>query len=215
MSKLHSYICRIELFSGLSPESLKLLDEVCLLREYGCGEHLFFEGQRGEFVFFLISGVVQLSKVSLDGKEVVIKIINPGDLFAEVILFEKGTYPVNALALADSRVLQVSKRGMVQLLEQVDFRNDFISALMRKQKYLKDRIHFLTACNVDERFKSFLLQQYGRVGDVESAISKKEMAGVLGVTPESLSRLLLRLQKEGLLQWRGRHIKISPEYWSF
>lgn len=213
MQNLYNYICKIELFNGLSTESLELLGQICLLKEYRSRSHLFLEGDRGEFVFFLISGAVQLSKVSVDGKEVIIKVINPGDLFAEVILFEKGNYPVNALAIADSKVLLIAREGMLQLLERTDFRNDFISALMRKQRYLKERIHFLTACNVDERLRLFLSQQYGKVQEATCELSKKEMAAVLGVTPESLSRLLSKLQQQDLLEWKGKHIRISVDYW--
>ena len=213
MLNIHEYISRIELFSGLSAESSSLLSSICRPKECRAKEQLFLEGQPGQHVFFLISGGIQLSKCSADGKEIVIKIINPGELFAEVILFEKQNYPVNALALADSKLLQISKDGMFQLLNQTDFRNDFIAALMRKQRYLKERIHFLTAFNIEERFRQFLKQQFGKQSEISCPLSKKEIAAALGVTPESLSRLLLRLQQQQLLQWKGQKITVDDGFW--
>ena len=69
------------------------------------------------------------------------------------------------------------------------------------------RVLFLTQCDVEERLFLFFEEQYGRQNPVTLALSKKDVAEAIGTTPETLSRLIFRLQKEGRLSWRGRRVE--------
>ena len=110
-------------------------------------------------VHLLVSGRVQVHKTTPDGREVVIKVLAPGEVFAEVILFEIERYPATATAIAESLVLRVAKRDFHRLLDQPGFRNDFIVMLMQKQRYLAERIGQVTSQSVEERFFAFLREQ--------------------------------------------------------
>jgi len=77
-------------FQGISEASLKAVAEICLTRLYQKREILFTEGQRGMALFGCLTGAVQLYKTTPDGKEVVIKMIKPGEMYGEVVLFEAG-----------------------------------------------------------------------------------------------------------------------------
>ena len=117
---------------------------------------LFREGEPGEAMYLLVRGRISLTKLSLEGHETVIKVIKPGEVFAEVILFEQKQYPVTALALTDILVFKLLRRDLLGLLRQDDFRNDFIAMLLRKQRYLADRIQQLTSQDVEQRLRAFL-----------------------------------------------------------
>ena len=212
MNRLN-YINKIKLFDGLSAENKDKLSAIASEEECRKKAFLFHEGETGSAVYLLIYGDIQLHKTSPEGKEVVIKVIKPGELFAEVILFEENQYPVTAQAISDSLVLVLPKREVLQLLDLPEFRNDFIAVLMRKQRYLSQRIHYLSAYNLDERLRMFLLERFGRKDEILCALSKKDIAAAIGATPESLSRLLVRLEKDGLLHWEKQDIRISPAFW--
>ena len=119
--------------------------------------------------------------------------VRPGETFAEVILFEETRYPVTAVALTDVLLLKILRRDLQRLLEDGGFRGDFIAMLMRKQRYLAERIRLLSTQNVEERLFHFLREQYGPAERIEMGISRKALAAAIGTTPETLSRLLRRL----------------------
>jgi len=198
---------RTKLFENLSEESKANVADICTSKVLRKNELLFFEGDRGYSLFVLVEGSIQLYKSTPDGREIVIKVVKPGELFAEVILFEKDEYPVNAVAIQDSRVYALPKREFYRLLENELFRNEFIGTLMMKMRYLADKIQYLTSHDVESRLFLFLEEQFGRVESVETSFSKKSVAAAIGTTPETLSRLLPRLKKEGKIVWEGSIIK--------
>lgn len=207
------YLAATSLFKGLSNESRDKLASVCFGEKIPKKDLLFFEGERGSAFFQLISGRIQLHKTNEDGKETVIRLIKPGDIFAEVILFEQDVYPVTAVAVEDSEVIRLPKQDTLALLNEEHFRNEFIADLLQKQRYLAQQIQRLVAYDIEERFFLFLRDHYGENYKISPGISKKDIAAAIGATPESLSRLILRLQKRKVLTWKGKEIKIAPGFW--
>jgi CRP/FNR family transcriptional regulator len=213
--ELEKKIIEAEFFENLPPGSLKQLAEICMPRKAKKKEVLFLEGNEGGIFFLLLSGRVQLYRLSEDGKEVAIKVIGPGEIFAEVIIFEEDRYPVCASALTDCELIAVPTLQFVCLLENHDFRNDFIGMLMKKQRYLTNQIMYLTSNDVESRFYRFLIDQYGDSGEYEIGISKKDIATAIGATPETLSRMIHRLSESGLIDWRGTRLWVDPSCFEY
>ena len=206
-------IDQIGFFEGISKSSKKILSKFCLPSERPKQTILFREGEPGEAMFLLVKGRISLHKLSPDGRETVIKVIKPGEVFAEVILFEKKLYPVTAVTLTNVLILKILRRDLLDLLRQEDFRNDFIVMLLRKQRYLADKIQQLTSQDVEQRLRAFLLEQYGEMEQIEAEINKKQLAAAIGATPETLSRLLQDLRRRGSLTWKRGTISVSPAFW--
>ena len=130
-----------DLFGSLTDRSKRLIGEIALPRELARNETLFFEGEKGEAVYLLASGEIQLSKTNGSGdKTVIIKSVKAGEVFAEVVLFEEDRFPVTAIAVRKSLVYLFPKREFLTLLEIADFRNEFILMLLRRQRYLTERM---------------------------------------------------------------------------
>jgi CRP-like cAMP-binding protein len=200
-------------FEGISRSSKESLASLCLAHEQRRKSILFHEGDPGEAMFLLAGGRVGLHKITPDGREVAIKVIKPGEVFAEVILFEERVYPVTAVALTDILIFKLPRRDLLGLLRQEDFRNDFIAMLLRKQRYLAEKIRQLTSQDVEERLRAFLREQYGEQPQINAEINKKQMALAIGITPETLSRLLLQLKRRKCLTWKGGMITSTPTFW--
>jgi CRP/FNR family transcriptional regulator len=203
-----------QFFKGLSPENQKALASICISKTYQKREVIFHEGDNAHSVYLLASGNIQLYKISPDGREIVIKILKPGELFAEVILFEEKKYPVNAVPLRKSQVYLLPKMQFFCLLENHFFRNDFISMLMKKMRYLTDQIYQLTAFDVETRFWRFLEEQYGRREEYKITLSKKDIASAIGTVPETFSRMLFRLKKEGKASLEGMRLTLKKGFWA-
>ena len=210
---IHSIINRTRFFEGISASSRKALSTFCMPLERSKQTVLFREGETGEAMYLLVRGRISLLKLSSDGRETVIKVIKPGEVFAEVILFEKKYYPVTAVALTEILVFKLLRRDLLDLLRQEDFRNDFIAMLLRKQRYLADKIQQLTSQDVEQRLRAFLLEQYGAQSQIRAEINKKQLAAAIGATPETLSRLLQDLKRRQILTWKQGTITVAPNFW--
>ena len=200
-------------FQGLTPQSRMALAKLCRPRELRKNAVLFREGDRGGAMFLLASGSIQLHKTAPNGEEIVIKVVTPGESFAEVVLFEADRYPVTAVALATSRVYEFLRQDIQQLLGDSDYRRDFIAMLMRKQRYLAEKIRQLTAHDVETRLIAFLREQYGARDLMQATIPKKAIAAAINTTPETLSRLIARLKRQQKIVWTGRTIRFPAGYW--
>ncbi len=211
---IYQVIDHAKFFEGISQSSKQLLSKHCLPSQRPKQFVLFHEGEPGEAMFLLARGRISLHKLSQDGREIVIKVIKPGEVFAEVTLFEKKFYPVTAVALTEVLVLKLLRRDLLDMLRQEDFRNDFIAMLLRKQRYLADKIQQLTSQDVEERLRAFLIEQYGKREQIQAEINKKQLAAAIGATPETLSRLLQDLKNRKCLTWKQGTITISPAFWS-
>lgn len=201
---------QIQFFEDLSGESRNVLAGICIPKQLKKKEILFLEGDKGFSVYILTVGIIQLYKTSPEGREIVIKVVKPGEMFAEVILFEENRYPVSAVALVRSKLLLIPKHQFTCLLENEKFRIEFIGSMMKKMRYLADQIKYLTSTDVEERLLMFLKEQFGEFDETVCQLSKKDVAAAIGTTPETLSRILLRLKKEGVLIWEGSKISRNP-----
>lgn len=198
-----------EFFSDFSGSDLESLAKICMTKNLQKKEILFWEGATGYAAYVCLRGNIQLYKTGADGKEIVIKLIKPGEMFAEVILFEQQKYPVSARVLSESTVLIIPRNGFRDLLNQTEFRDDFIRVLMQKQRYLTNRIKYLSSADVEERLFLFLKEQFGEQKQIKTRLSKKDVAAAIGTTPETLSRVLIRLKNEQKMEWQSNQINLK------
>lgn len=203
-----------ELFGSLSEKSRKRIATIAVEKTLKKNQTLFLEGDKGHGIYLLVSGNIQLSKSNASSdRNVIIKSVRPGELFAEVILFESDKYPVTATAVKRSLVFFFPKNQFLSLLESGDFRNEFIHMLLRKQRYLTERLRSLITMDVGDKLFHYLGQHYGAKERIVPGIAKKDLAAAIDATPETLSRLLLRLKKNGTLLWNDGEIIIKRGFW--
>ena len=201
-----------ELFKGMSEDALARLAAKGKQRRFEQGDTLFVEGTKGSEFFLLMEGDVRLYKTSPEGQEIVLRIIRPGEIFAEVVIFEDTTYPASAAALSAGSVFAMGRASFAELLEDNRFRNEFITMLMKKQRYLTERILYLTTYAVEERFFRFLIEHYGTSGVYRVDMAKKDIASAIGTIPETLSRLINRLKGLGVLLWEGNTLTVDKDF---
>jgi len=204
---LEIILAQSNFFRNLAPESRRALAAIAIPRTVRKRDVLFREGDEGHSMYALIRGRVQLLKRGPGDGGTVIRTVAPGESFAEVAVFERQRYPVTAVALAESFVFLLPRRDLRALLSREDFRDDFIATLLRRQRYLTERIAERSAADVERRFLRFLRDQFGDAPRVRVEFSKKDAAAAIGTAPETLSRLLRRLEREGRLSWRGRELR--------
>lgn len=212
MQPLPNQIRSAAFFKGLSEAACTKLAVLCRPRTLSRRDILFHEASEGHAVYLLLKGDIQLVKTSLDGKETVIKTVRPGELFAEVVLFEKSNYPVTAMACTDSELLEIPRAGFLRLLDEPPFRNEFIGMLMARQRYLAARVQQISSMDTEARFAEFVRTRRTTEGVLRLDLPKKDIAAAIGATPETFSRLLRSLEDRGLVTRTGRSLLIHPAF---
>lgn len=205
---------RHHLFSRL-PE--KALQDVCALanvKHIETNTALMHQGDPAERFFLLISGQIKLHRVTSEGQEKLVEIIQAGQSFAEALLFiEIKRYPVTATALKESVLLTVEGAHYRKLLEeQPKICLDILAGLsMHLHQRLKE-IDILTQANASRRVINYLFQEHDRSnGIIHLQVAKRLVASKLGIQPETFSRILHRLVDDGLIAMERRNIRILDE----
>jgi CRP/FNR family transcriptional regulator len=204
------------LFATLSDEELRGVASIAVPRRFGKKETVFREGDRAEGFFVVASGKVKVFKLSAEGKEQVLHVLESGQSFAEAVIFEGGVYPAHAETLAETEMLLLPKRPFIELLEKrpkVAIR--MLGALSRWLKRMTDLVENLSLRDVETRLVLYLSEEMKSRGiplrdgaTLELPISKNVLASRLGTVPETFSRALKKLQDEGAIDVRGKRIRI-------
>jgi len=202
----------LERFFGRTSDDLyKLIEGISVMQKRGRKEVLFLEGEEGSNLHFLVSGRVKLYRANEEGKEAVIRFVQAGEFFAEILLELRNRYPVNAIALEDCELLLIDVHRLFEKIQQTPgLAMALIGALSQRISYLLNRVEQLAIADVRERFIRYLhvLDQAHRTGVVFLPAPKREIALLLGTTPETFSRLLKKLSEENVIQVRGKTIQL-------
>ena len=199
-------------FGGMSSDLSARMEKMAKPESFVRDEMIFFEGDRGEKFFFVAEGLVKIYKSTESSREVVLRHIRPGEMFGEVILFESANYPVNAVAMRDTAVYSIRRDMFLKMLEEQEFVRFFTGNLFRKMRYLADRVTFLNAYDVEERFFLFIDEHFGLKPVITTDLTKAELAEAIGTIPETMSRLLARLRQKELVAWNRDEMKLDVEY---
>ena len=176
---------------------------------------LIRQGQAATHFFLVLEGRVKLFRISVDGQEKVVEIIQAGQTFAEAVMFmQHSVYPVFAETLAATHIVSIPNDLMLQVL------SEHPKSCLHLLGHLSIRLHMrlgeletLTLQNATQRFALYLIQQLenraAESADIDLMLPKHLIAARLSMQPETLSRLMARLRDEGLITITGRHIHIA------
>ena len=198
------------MFADLSAENLEAVAEVCVVRSLEKGGMLFREGDRAEGFYVLQSGAISVFKLTPDGREQIICVFRPPESFAEVTLATLETYPANAVALESSTVIVVQRAGFRELIvRKPELSLHMLASMSLHLKHLVQTLQDYKGRQIEGRLVDWLLRHAPPGGTVvELPVTKKNVAGQLGVTSETLSRTLARFREEGLIRVEGPRIHL-------
>lgn len=202
------------LFSNLSREELQTLAARTVRKHFGAGELLFSEGEPCSGLHMIAKGKVRIFKMSVNGREQVLAVNVPGESVAELPVFDGGPYPASAVAIEDAEVAFISRRDFhAYCLEHPEVSLKVLSVVGARLRRLVGIIEELSFATIRQRLIAMLVklaQSQGRKTDrgIEIVLpaTHQELANQLGTVRELISRNLMRLQAEGLLDVDARHI---------
>lgn len=199
------------LFSELDAAQLDRVRRHSHVTDMVEGESLFFQGDDATHFYLVLSGRIKLSRVSPEGKEKVVEIMEAGATFAEALMFmDEAHYPVTATALGPSRVIGISCRDFKAMLrESIDTCLLLLGRMSLRLRGLISEIDSLSLDSGTRRTVSYLLQHAPDGSEqFELQIAKSVIASRLSVKPETFSRILRNLHDRQILSIDGRKVTI-------
>lgn len=182
------------------------------------GSAIFSQGSPLTHIYFLISGSIKLQRLSPMGDEKVIEIIRPGQTFAEAVLFAGGAqYPVSAIAISASVVVGIHAETYYKLLNESNaLCLNLLSKVSQRLHWMVNEIDRLTLHNATFRLIDYLLSHIPAESNERTGVSlnapKHVIASRLSIKPETLSRTLKDLSKQGLIKLDGSEIELINIY---
>jgi CRP/FNR family transcriptional regulator len=204
------------LLSGLSQQELQLLAARTVRKHLGEGELLFSEGEPCSGLHIIAEGKVRIFKTSIGGREQVLALNGPGETVAELPVFDGGPYPASAMAVEETEIAFISRRDFhAYCLEHPEVALKVLTVVGGRLRRLVGIIEELSFTTIRQRLISALLklaQTEGKKTDrgieFQLPATHQELASQLGTVRELISRNLMRLQAEGLLEVDARQIVV-------
>ena len=172
-------------------------------------EIIFLESQKGKYLYFLLSGSIKLYKTNEEGKDAVIHFVEPGEFFAEIILFLENRYPVSAAAIKNSDILEIDAEKIFDIIKiEPEFAIKLIGIFAQRLNYMTKIIKNLSIMDAKSKFLNYLETIKNEDNKAVLNIPKREIALLLGIKPETFSRVIKQLSYEGIITVEGKDIKL-------
>ena len=205
------------LFSSLSAPEVQLLAARTTRKFFQSGESLFYEGEPCKGLHIILRGRVRIYKTSASGREQVLGANCPGDTVAEVPVFDGGPYPASVMAVEDTETGFISRKDFQDYcLDHPEVALKVLAVVGARLRGLVNIIEELSFTTIRQRLVALLVRLAQSQGkrtqrgiEVLLPGSHQELANQLGTVRELVSRNLMRLQAEGLIDVDARQIVIK------
>lgn len=205
------------LLSSLSQPELQLLAARTVRKNLSAGQLLFSEGEPCHGLHIIAQGKIRIFKTSASGREQVLAVNVPGESVAELPVFDGGTYPASAVAIEDAEIAFISQRDFHTFcLEHPEVALKVLAVVGARLRRLVGIIEELSFTTIRQRLIAVLVKLAESEGrntargiEIQLPASHQELANQLGTVRELISRNLMRLQAEGLVDVDARQIVIK------
>lgn len=192
------------MFSHISSDYIDSIKN--LFHYHACkkNEIIFKEGQSSDKMFFVLRGQFKIYKTSPKGKEQILHIMKSSEMLAEAAMFEGKAYPANCAAIEEGALLAIARDDFVKIIKtEPQIALNLLALQAKRLKLLTKQIESLSLHETAEKLENYLMEN--SVGDIfNMTISMSELANLLGVTRENLSRTFSQFLKDGVIKEKAK-----------
>jgi CRP/FNR family transcriptional regulator len=195
----------------MGKENLEVITGIGIIQEFDKGAYLCFQEDSGNSFFVIIRGKVRIHRVGLDGREQILKFAGSGDVFGEAAMFANESYPATAIAEEKVRVFFIFRDKFIKMgREHPDILLRLLGIMSHHLLNFVKLIDDLSLKEVPARLARRLLelQKTSQTNVVEIGITRTLLAAHLGTIPETLSRILKKMQQRNLIETDKRKIHL-------
>ena len=215
MDKL-SLLQSVPIFSDLSASDLNKIAERMVLRVFTKGQMILLEDDLGQTFFVIGGGSVKITRLSDDGREVILAMLGESDFFGEMSLLDGAGRSANVVALEASEVLTLARNDFLEILQ--DYPKISISLLEELTQRIRksdQQIESLSLSDVEQRIGIALIRLSEELGTIKRGSVKiknlpyqQDIANMAGTSRETVSRTFKLLEEKGLVTREGRKLTI-------
>lgn len=201
----------------LDEQDLKLLDSAKVTREYLPGEIIYHEGDSCDGIHCVHSGMVGVRKSDAEGNSILLRLVYPGDTLGYRSFLGGGAHRSSAEVLKPSTICFIRRHVVRALLDRNPALGiQFLRHATKDLAEAEDKILHNATLSVRARFFHLLLvlkERYGTHDEdgslrVELPLSRQDMAAMIGIRPESMSRTIRQVEDDGIARFAGRTVHI-------
>ena len=209
-------IRKAPIFSGLDASAADALRASMNLVKLRKGQSLFKEGDDGDHLFVVSSGKVKLGTKSIDGRENLLMILGPGDMFGELSLFDSGPRTATATAVTDSKLLALGQDKVIPWVkEHPEVSLQLLARLASRLRRTNEVVGDLVFSDVPGRVAKALIDLGVKFGDKRSEglfvnhdLTQEELAQLVGASRETVNKALADFAQRGWLRLEARSVMI-------
>ena len=191
----------VQMFSKLSDKHLSEVRANSVERSFSKDSIVFYEGDKGEYFYVLLEGAIKLYKTSPKGTQIEINRLEAPAIVGEYACFERMPFPATCEFIEDGRMVMIPYKYIYKYLEDPDFSLEMIKSLTSKIMVLSALVHKETIYSSEAKVAKILLEN----SEIFRKLKYNEIASILNLTPETLSRILNKLKKEHIIEADGSH----------
>lgn len=210
----------ISLFNTLNDSEIKEITPYFSSSSFKKKSAIFSEGDPSEWLYIVTDGKVKITKLSQEGKEIILEVIHPMDFFGGLAVIRGFPYPANAVAMVDTKLMKISRSNLMRVLDRFpNLMYCMAQQVGERMKESHETLKNIALERVEARIASLLLKlsdKTGRKTDdgivIDMKLTKQDIAEMVGTTVETSIRTMSKLKKIGIVAERDGKIVIkNPE----
>ena len=201
----------IPMFASVSPEALESIASLLIERNFPKHKTIVEEGAPGDYMYIIVEGRVKVTKLSGDGREKILELLEQGDFFGEMSLLDDAPRSASVKAMSAVRILALARNDFIRLLSRSpDLALSVIQELTRRLRQVDEQASSLSFQRVKERTMGLLVrlarEESGQPGRRKtSVLTHQQIADMIGTSRETVTRVLKVLKEQGWLAQEGKH----------
>lgn len=210
-------LAKTALFCDIDAAELNALAERVVQRRYRKGSVVFVQGEHGERCFVIVDGAVKISAYNADGREAVLALLGPGDVFGELYAFDEAPRSADATAAEDTELLSLDGDALREAIrDHPQIGLALLRVLSKRLRLANESFQDVAFFDVGGRLARRLaelasthgVKQEGGVL-IDIPISQERLAQMIGATRESVNKALASLTRRGLVKRAGKRYVVS------
>ena len=206
----------VPIFSDLSKSDLTKISDRMTRRKFTKNQMILLEDDLGQTFFVIATGSVKITRLSDDGREVILAMLGEADFFGEMSLLDGDGRSANVVALEASEVLTLARNEFLDILEQYPkISISLLEELTNRLRKSDQQIESLSLSDVEQRIGITLIRLAEELGTIKQGSVKiknlpfqQDIANMAGTSRETVSRTFKLLEEKGLLSRQGRQLVI-------
>ena len=209
-------LAKAGLFQGIALEAAEAVAASLEYGDYGRGESVFTEGEQGDTLYIVLEGKVKIGRRATDGRENMLSVMGPSDMFGELSLFDPGPRTATATVVTDARLASLAHAALRPwITNRPEIAEQLLRVLARRLRRTNDALADLIFTDVPGRVAKQLLALSERFGSAEPEgtrvhhdLTQEELAQLVGASRETVNKALADFASRGWVRVDSRALTI-------